>query len=139
VVLILPTLTFEEEHHLDLGGLSLELHALPGHTADCIVALIPERGVLLAGDTVETPLPLLNPGSDLDGWTRRLEGWAEDPRVELVVPAHGELGGTDLLRRTARYLRGLREPDDTPEPSGLDDFYRRAHRRNRELARAATS
>ena len=130
VRIVLPTLTFDRSHDLQLGGLTLELRALPGHTADCIVGLVPQLGVLLAGDTVETPLPLLNRGSGVSGWVRDLEAWARDARVQRVVPAHGELGGPELLGRTAGYLRGLLAGVSEPPGEALDDFYRKAHARN---------
>ena len=68
VVLVPPTEAFDEERSIQVGGLTLQLHHLPGHTPDCIVGFIPERGVLLAGDAVETPCPVVPPDSALDEW-----------------------------------------------------------------------
>jgi glyoxylase-like metal-dependent hydrolase (beta-lactamase superfamily II) len=137
VVLVPPTVTFEREHRLDLGGLTLELRALPGHTPDSLVGLVPELGILLAGDAVETPLPLLGPEGDPIGWIQDLEAWAGDERVELVVPSHGEIGGCDLLRRTAGYLSNLTKGVLEPPLGELDAFYKDAHQRNLERARRA--
>ncbi|MFC1660472.1 MBL fold metallo-hydrolase [Gemmatimonadota bacterium] len=75
VQLVPPTHVFRDPQVLDLGGITLELSSFPGHTPDSIVAFIPEWGVLLAGDAVETPLPFLNKGSFLGEWARRLEEW----------------------------------------------------------------
>lgn len=36
----------------DLGGLTIEIHHGPGHTAGCLALYIPERGALFATDTV---------------------------------------------------------------------------------------
>jgi len=137
--LIPPTRSFRKELALDLGGITLELHALPGHTLDSIVGFIPEWGILLAGDSVETPLPFLNPGSPLEGWTRDLDGWAT--RLEkrekgvLVIPSHGRIGGPELLRENANYLKDIcsGRPPDIPEV--LDAFYRETHQNNLALAR----
>ena len=52
VVLVPPGEGFETNTSIPLGGLSVELCHLPGHTADCCVGFIPERGDLIDGDTV---------------------------------------------------------------------------------------
>ena len=122
VRLVPPTETFTELHGLDLGGATLELHALPGHTPDCIVGFVPEWGVLLAGDTVETPLPVVNDGRAVAGWADALEGWLRDSRVTSVVPFHGREGGRELLAAALDYLRGLQSgkgPEDA-EPRRRD-------------------
>lgn len=129
VVLLAPTQVFQDELSLDLGNVTLHLSHLPGHTRDCIVGLIPEWGVLLAGDTVETPLPILNEGGPLDLWIAGLEAWAEDSRVRTVIPAHGPLGGRELIQRNLKYLKGLRQGQS--EVSGqLTDFYQKVHQAN---------
>jgi glyoxylase-like metal-dependent hydrolase (beta-lactamase superfamily II) len=76
VTLVPPTRTFRERLDLDLGGVTLELHSLPGHTPDTIVGHLPEWGILLGGDAVEEPLPFLNAGVFLEEWADGLEGWA---------------------------------------------------------------
>lgn len=42
VVLVPPTVTFDSKMNIDLGGMTVELHHLPGHTRDCCVAFIPK-------------------------------------------------------------------------------------------------
>ena len=91
-MLVPPRVTFDEVLSVDLGGLTLELHALPGHTPDCIVAFVPECGLWLGGDTVETPLPVVPADAPLDAWIGALERWSGDDRVRAVVPAHGDIG-----------------------------------------------
>jgi glyoxylase-like metal-dependent hydrolase (beta-lactamase superfamily II) len=130
VTLVPPTDGFEQDWSLDLGGLTLDLHHLPGHTADCIVGFVRERGVLLAGDTVETPCPVVPPDSPLTGWISELTRWAEDSRVEVVVPAHGPIAGREILRRNIEYLEALRTGHPI-EPPGLNTpFYRDTHLSN---------
>ena len=132
VQLIAPNLTFQQELALDLGGATLTLRHLPGHTPDSIVAFLPEQGILLAGDAVETPLPCLSEQCPLAPWIAELQRWADDERVRVVIPAHGAISGRDLLRRNIDYLRRLanREPIDFAEP--LNDFYRDTHAANRQ-------
>jgi len=147
VALVPPTRTFEDRFTLDLGDLTLELHALPGHTSDSIVGFIPEWGVLLAGDAVEDPLPFLNPESGIEEWIRGLETWA--PVLELettgsptlepavahptVIPSHGSPGGPELLRANAAYLRSLASDLEPVLPPELSRFYRETHATNRRL------
>lgn len=130
VVLVPPTEVFDAECSIDLGGLTLTLHHLPGHTVDCIVGFIPERGVLLAGDTVETPCPVVPADSPLDVWIAELRRWAGDERVRTVVPAHGVIGGCEILRRNVEYLDALRSGHPI-EPTGpLTPFYLETHATN---------
>jgi glyoxylase-like metal-dependent hydrolase (beta-lactamase superfamily II) len=125
---------FEDETTLDLGSMSVTIHHLPGHTPDCCVAFVPERGLLLAGDTAEMPCPVVPEGCPLDGWIAGLERWAGDSRVQTVVPAHGPVGGREILEHNIRYLRGLRDgrPIDITGP--LTDFYRDTHESNLRAA-----
>lgn len=142
VVLRPATITFEGSLRFDLGGLHVELSALPGHVHDQIVAYIPEHRMLFAADAAEDPVPLVTEGP-VAPWARALYGWAE--RARTVVPAHGGIAGPELLRRNASYLEGLlHDPGRAvPELAAAPAFYRRAHRRNLkcaalELANTAT-
>ena len=137
--LVAPTLTFQDSLTLDLGGVTLEIRSLPGHTHDSAVGFVPEWGIFLAGDVVETPLPFLNPDSPINRWKRGLEAWlhrlegAEDPPV--VIPSHGKIGGLELLRENIRYLADLLEGTVPTIPDDLTQFYRETHAQNLILAR----
>lgn len=147
VELIPPTRTFPDRTLLDLGGITLELHHLPGHTPDSVVGFIPEWGVFLAGDAVETPLPFLNEGSPAEVWARGLEGWlatlevwmerspdraeALYPPSPRVIPSHGPMGGPELLANNVRYLRALLKGEDPVLPAELSPFYAQTHAVNR--------
>jgi glyoxylase-like metal-dependent hydrolase (beta-lactamase superfamily II) len=130
VVLHPPIETFDDEWSIDLGGLTLTLHHLPGHTRDCIVGFIPERGILLAGDTAETPCPVVPLDSPLDGWIAGLRRWSSDARVHRVVPAHGPVGGREILEANVAYLEGIRTGNPAPLAGPLTAFYRETHARN---------
>jgi glyoxylase-like metal-dependent hydrolase (beta-lactamase superfamily II) len=135
VVLVPPTLTIEDGFELTLGNISVHLHHLPGHTLDCLVGFIPQWGILLAGDTVETPLPVINADSPIGQWIAGLEKWESDERVQHVIPAHGKIGGRELLRQNIDYLQNLLAGISPAVPDNLDDFYREAHRNNLRHAR----
>jgi glyoxylase-like metal-dependent hydrolase (beta-lactamase superfamily II) len=130
VQLVAPTEVFDGETSVGLGAMTVTIHHLPGHTPDSAVAFVPERGLLLAGDAAETPFPVVPEASPLASWIAGLERWEEDPRVRTVVPAHGAVGGREILRRNIAYLRGLRDgtPEAVNEP--LSVFYRRTHESN---------
>ncbi len=135
VKLIPPTLTFTQSLTVDLGGVTIELHHLPGHTADCLVAWIPQWGVLLAGDTIETPLPYFNTESIklLPQWISALEGWSSTARMKVVVPAHGEVGDRSLIDSTLNYLRDLQEGKAPTITTEMTDFYTETHAKNQAL------
>ncbi len=104
VTLVPPTITFADSLAIDLGGVTVELSNLPGHTEDCLVAFVPQWGVLLAGDTVETPFPLLDETLPVQPWIDRLAEWAGRADVETVIPCHGEFGGRELIEGNIAYL-----------------------------------
>ncbi|MEW5984985.1 MAG: MBL fold metallo-hydrolase [Acidobacteriota bacterium] len=130
VTLVPPTMVMDDELEVDLGGVTVELRHLPGHTGDGIVGFVRECGLLLAGDAVETPLPVVPPDAPLAAWIAELERWAAHPGVRAVMPAHGDTGDASVIRRTSAYLRGLQtgRPVDVAEP--LDPFYRETHAAN---------
>jgi glyoxylase-like metal-dependent hydrolase (beta-lactamase superfamily II) len=136
VELVPPDITFRTTLALDAGGFSVVLHHLPGHKRDCLVAHLPELGVLLGGDTVESPIPLLVDGP-LRGWADSLRAWAGRSDVETVVPSHGPVSGPELLVRNADYLDSLAAGRSDGWRPGDDTlaFYAEAHDRN--VARGA--
>ena len=130
VRLVPPNLTFTSGLTLDLGGVTLELHRLPGHTADSIVGWIPEWGVFLGGDAIETPLPVVNNSHLLEDWLKALESWQKVDGMARSIPAHGSLEGRDSLDETVAYLRALLGDRQFHLPRKLDDFYRETHQKN---------
>ena len=133
IQLIRPTQTFAREYRLDGDGMTL--YHLPGHTQDSIVVFLEKQGVLFMGDTVETPFPCLEKGVPLSRWIAGLERWERDPRVQTVIPAHGDMGGKEIIRQNIAYLQVLADGEvpDVFEP--LTDFYRDTHGANIGFAR----
>ncbi len=125
-----PNITFTSSLSLDLGGLTLELHHTPGHTADSIVAWIPERGVLLGGDAIETPLPVVNHAPLLLGWLDALAVWQANDSLKYAIPSHGNASGRESLDQTVAYLRALAGDRQFTLPGKLEDFYRETHQKN---------
>jgi glyoxylase-like metal-dependent hydrolase (beta-lactamase superfamily II) len=97
-----------------------QAHA-PGHAA----LLIEERGVLVAGDVLSDVLiPMLDlngtadPIEDYLAALRLLEAAAGD--VDVVVPGHGSVGGTDQVRaridQDRAYVHALRDAHVLSDP-----------------------
>ncbi len=130
ITLVPPVITFDRHLDLDLGDISVSLHALPGHSPDSIVAFIPNLKLLLVGDAVELPCPTIPAGCNLDAWIRSLQRWREHKGVRTVIPSHGPTGGKEILDATLEYLQGVR--DGTPPKLSADatTFYQSVHRDN---------
>lgn len=135
VTIVPPTITFAEFMDIDLGGLTLSIHHLPGHTADEAIVHLPETGFFFAGDAAEWPIPTTEAGP-LGPWADALHMWAARGDVRTVVPSHGPIGDAQLLRDNAAYLDALlADPDVYWEPPGIMPFYQEAHRKNATVAR----
>jgi len=130
VTIVPPTITFAEFMEIDLGGLTLSIHHLPGHTDDLLVAYVPERLLLFATDAAEDPIPLISSGP-VAPWARALWEWA-GREVQTVVPSHGTQSGPHLLTANAIYLESLLQNPDCPDSKPDDPrvFYQEAHAAN---------
>jgi glyoxylase-like metal-dependent hydrolase (beta-lactamase superfamily II) len=75
---------------LDLGGLSLEVLHVPGHTPDAIALLDRANGRLFTGDTYyDGPIWLYVPETDLAAYERSLARLAAlAPQLKTLLPAH---------------------------------------------------
>ena len=130
VELVAPTRLFRDTLSMDLGGATLELHHLPGHTPDSVIGWIPEWGTWLAADAVETPLPVVNDAAAVPAWIDALTRWANVDSVTRVIPSHGRLGGRDLMQETTSYLQSLIDGVDESGGDAMQPFYRDTHNRN---------
>jgi glyoxylase-like metal-dependent hydrolase (beta-lactamase superfamily II) len=92
VVVDPPDRTFEETAAVDVGGRRVELrHLGRGHTDDDIVVLVPDTGVLFAGDLLEQgAVPWFGDAYPLD-WPETVSRLLELVRA-AVVPGHGDVG-----------------------------------------------
>lgn len=86
-----PDRTFDRRAILDLGGRRVELHHLGrGHTDGDIVVVVPDAGVVFAGDLVEQGAPpWFGDGYPLD-WPATLAA-VLDLLGGALVPGHGEV------------------------------------------------
>ena len=64
---------------IDLGGMTVEVLALPGHTPGCLGLLCREHRLLLAGDAISPQACLFFPESSIDDYARTLESLCDVP------------------------------------------------------------
>jgi glyoxylase-like metal-dependent hydrolase (beta-lactamase superfamily II) len=108
-----PDLTFSERLVLDLGNVTLELHALGnGHSATDTVMLIPEERVLFTGCFffVRDGLPLFgfHPELEVDRWIEVFAAVLDgDTPIEHVVPGQHALWTPAELRGWRDYVAEL--------------------------------
>ena len=118
--LVLPTRTFEGRHSLGVGAIEVELVHVDVHSDDAAIAWLPERRLLLAGDTVEDTVTYVDEPQGFPAHLRDLERMlALGP--ERVLPNHGDpevIGaggyGPGLLRATEDYIRLLMRSREEP-------------------------
>ena len=118
--LILPDRVFDGRRVLDLGGEQVELLTANIHSDDATVIWLPERRVLLAGDTVEDCVTWVSEPENLSTHLADLARLAA-LQPERVLPCHGSPDviasggyGPDLLTATADYIRRLQRSGGDP-------------------------
>lgn len=111
--LVLPTETFEDRLSLSVGGRHIEALHFNIHSADGVVLLLPDSGLMLAGDVVEDSVTYVSEAEHTTTHIAELDRLAALPFSRLL-PAHGDpdrlaAGGYDggLIAANRDYLRRL--------------------------------
>jgi cyclase len=144
----LPTITFGDRLTYNDEPETVHLIHTPGHSEDSLVVFLAGARVLLAGDTLEWPLPNFSQREGKDVWIHTLRQLKQLP-VDLIVPSHGPAMGRQLIDANERYISGLygavaaakgagagRNDLDLPAAAFLgddvvlDEVYEEAHRGN---------
>ena len=160
--LVLPNSIFENNLHLTVGAIPVELRQVEIHSHDGTVLLMPDAGLLLAGDTLEDSITYVSEPERLAEHLVELErmaGW----QFDRILPNHGsfeaiEAGGYDksFITATRAYVNKLlacrHEPDLAKQDLktfGADMFattaveyfepYEAVHRQNVEAVLTAKS
>ena len=106
-----PDITFEEKHIIELGGERIELLNLgPAHSPGDIVAWLPKKKVVIAGDIAfhQRLLPVFE-HTDTAGWIETWDSFA-GLNAEIIVPGHGEPTTIEeVTKNTYDYLKHLRK------------------------------
>ena len=94
----LPAISVEQSLTVHTGDRRLELHHVPGHTANTLFVHVPEEGVLFTGDNVcNLGLPAFLDAS-VATFFSALDR-AATFSFKYLVPGHGEPGGPELIER----------------------------------------
>jgi cyclase len=115
--LVLPTRTFAGRETLRLGSgeeeLAVELLELEIHSDDATVLWLPQRGLLLCGDTMEDTVTYVDEPQHFDAHLRDL-GQLRELAPRAILPNHGDpeaiaAGGypPGLIDATESYIRFL--------------------------------
>ncbi len=86
-----PTDTVQGERRIDLGGRTVVIRRYPGHTSGDLVALVPNAGVLIAGDLVVHPVPYGTDETVFRQWSQSLTALESLRGVTTIVPGHGSV------------------------------------------------
>jgi glyoxylase-like metal-dependent hydrolase (beta-lactamase superfamily II) len=110
---------FEDAIRLDLGGVHVRVWGVgPTHTRGDTVFFVEEDRVLIAGDVVMPVFPAVNAqSSSIAKWIADLNE-LEALRPAKVVPAHGRMGGVELIRRCREYLTAVQSRVAAAKRSG---------------------
>ncbi len=111
--LVLPTRTYSGAERLQVGEIKVELIELNIHSDDATVLWLPQRRLLLAGDTMEDTVTYVGEPESFDAHLADLDRlWDLDP--DRILPNHGApdaiaSGGyrRELIRATQQYIRVL--------------------------------
>lgn len=104
---------------LDLGGRSIEVMIIPGHTPDGVALLDRQAGLLWTGDSYyKGPLWLFFPGTDLDAYEHSINRLAAlVPDLKHLLPAHNyPLVDPDQLTAVRDGLQLVRSGKKKGEP-----------------------
>jgi glyoxylase-like metal-dependent hydrolase (beta-lactamase superfamily II) len=122
--------TFDERHDLELGGLSIELHATPGgETVDSCVAWLPQHAVLFSGNVFGPLFPHFPNFNTIRGDRyRQVEPYLESLRrvrafePELLITGHFEpIRGRELIRTCLDRLEAAVDYVHTRTLAGMNE------------------
>lgn len=115
-----PFITFTDRLDLFVDDLLVELHYIgtPAHTTNDVVAWIPERKVLFAGDLAfngGTPFVVMGSVSGSLLALERLRAFDAD----IIVPGHGDVCGPEVFDTIGRYLEFVQQTARDSRAAGL--------------------
>ncbi len=118
--LVLPDRLFSGSMTLMIGSLAVELIEANIHSDDATVVWIKQRGVMLAGDTMEDTVTYVGEPSEFDTHLKDLDRLAAlEP--DFILPNHGDpdiisAGGYDkgLIKAQQQYIRILKRCRSEP-------------------------
>ena len=108
--LVLPTTVFAHGMRMSVGAIELELVHTNIHSDDATVVWLPQRRLLLCGDTMEDTVTYVDEPQNFDAHLTNLEALRQ-LAPERILPNHGDpqviaAGGysSDLIDATQQYI-----------------------------------
>lgn len=108
---ILPTITVENRLTLHRGGRIIDIrHIGHGHTGADLVVHLPKEEIVITGDLVVAPIPLVgNPQSKIGEWAMALERLTA-LQAKIIVPGHGQIMRDDTyLKQLAGLFASIKQ------------------------------
>jgi cyclase len=99
-----PNIVFEKTLHLYLGGLTITLLHLPGHTAGETAVYIPEARTVFTGDNIFHQTQVFLHEAWPREWLASLET-LKKLEADYYIPGHGEVCGKAYLDEQATFIR----------------------------------
>ena len=108
--IIAPTLLLKDRLTLRRGARTIEvMHLGRGHTPADLVVYLPQEGILITGDLVVHPVPLVGSTSLPADYAATLERLLE-LKPKIIVPGHGAVMREDsYVRAMIRLLNSIRQ------------------------------
>jgi cyclase len=110
VQIILPTLIVEDRLTLRRGDRTIDIrHLGRGHTGADLIVHLPGEGVLITGDLVVWPIPLIGSTSYPAAYSATIENLLTLP-ANIIVPGHGPvMRDQQYIKLLSRLLISLKE------------------------------
>lgn len=110
VQIIQPTLTVEDRLTLHRGDRRIDIrHLGRGHTGADLIVHLPREGILITGDLVVWPIPLIGSTSYPAAYSATIEKLLALP-ANIIVPGHGPvMRDQEYIKLLSRLLISLKE------------------------------
>jgi cyclase len=114
-----PAVTFTERMTIHVDELEVQLiHLGPAHTDNDLIAWIPDRSVLFAGDLLFNGGTPNNVGGSIAGTLEAIQQLRE-LGAQMIVPGHGPLCDVSLMDDIERYMCFVQQTASEGVESGL--------------------
>ncbi len=102
-------ITFDQQHTLDLGGVTVKFLAMGfNHTRGDTATFVEPDKVLFSGDVSMTLLPSVGAGASLNQWLTSQDRFAA-LQPSRVVPSHGPIGDAAIMTRTKAFVSTIQQ------------------------------
>jgi cyclase len=99
-----PTITFDGNLTLIVGGHTFKLISTPGHSKGQIAVYVPEEGVVFTGDTIFNECQTWFYEADPDAWLASLK-LIGSLDVRYIVPGHGPVCTKKYIQVQSAFIR----------------------------------